>query len=236
MCGRFVAASSPADLAAYFEVDDPGEVAERHPPPRYNVAPTSEIVVVDQPEHVRRLDLMRWGLIPSWAKDRAIGNRMFNARAETVATKASFKTSFAKRRCIIPLDGFYEWKLLADGKRKQPYFIHRPDGEPYAVGGLWSSWRGPDRDGAEGTIRSAAIITVAANAKMSELHDRMPLMLPHAAWAEWLDPTQHDVDRLGRLLVAAPSELIEFHPVSTEVNNARNGGAYLTDEVSPLDD
>lgn len=236
MCGRFVAASSPADLAAYFEVDSVDELVSAHPEPRYNVAPTSNIAVVLDEGDRRDLEFVRWGLVPSWAKDLAVGNRMINARAETVATKASFKSSFARRRCIIPADGFYEWKTLADGKSKQPYFIHRPDGEPYAFGGLWAQWRGPGRDGNEVVVRSAAIITMAANPKMSELHDRMPLILPHAAWAQWLDPAQQNPEEVARLVVPAPSELIEFHPVSTEVNNARNRGAHLIDEVSPAGD
>lgn len=228
MCGRFVAASPPAEIAAYFDVD---QTSDATLDPNYNVAPTRDVYVVYADGGTRRLDPLRWGLIPSWAKDMAIGNRMINARAETVASKPAFRSSFARRRCIIPADGFYEWRQIAGQKRKQPYFIHRPDGEPYAFGGLWAEWRGTDPAGEPVTVRSTTIITCAANSRMAELHDRMPVILPAAAWDEWLDPEDHDVDRLGRFLVPAPPELIEFHPVSTDVNNVRNGGAQLIEAL-----
>ena len=235
MCGRFVAASPPAEIAAYFGVEamaeelTSGDDAE----PNYNVAPTTDIFVVYADGGLRRLDPFHWGLVPSWAKEIKIGNRMINARGETIATNGAFKSSFAKRRCIIPADGFYEWKQLPGRKTKQPYFVHRPDDEPYAFGGLWAEWRGKDRDGAPLTLRSATIITGEPNEKMAEIHDRMPLILPPSAWDEWLDPAQQDVDAVGRFLVPAPASLISFHPVSTEVNNARHTGAQLMDEVEP---
>jgi putative SOS response-associated peptidase YedK len=233
MCGRFVAASPPSEIAAYFGVDAVAEQfqSDDGASPNYNVAPTSDIYVVYDDGGLRRLDPFHWGLVPSWAKEIKIGNRMINARAETIATKGAFKSSFAKRRCIIPADGFYEWKKLPGQKTKQPYYIHRPDDEPYAFGGLWSQWRGKDAAGEPLTLRSATIITGEPNEKMAEIHDRMPLILPPSAWDDWLDPELNDLDRLGAFLVPAPASLITFHPVSTEVNNVRNGGEQLTDEV-----
>lgn len=243
MCGRFVSSTPPDQLATYFDVDGLAEqLVDRGP--NFNTAPTTGVFVVHQDRQLRRLDSFRWGLVPSWAKDLSIGARMINARAETVAAKPAFRSAFAKRRCIIPADGFYEWTLPAGSKKKQPYFIHRPDGEPFAFAGLWETWKGPKgKDGdvdptmapAE-PLRSCSIVTTSANEAMSALHDRMPVILPSDAWDTWLDPEQHDTELLGGLLVPAPSELIAFHPVSTEVNNARNKGEHLTDEIEPSDD
>ena len=228
MCGRFVSASPPADIAAYFDVD---VVAESAAEPNYNVAPTHDIFAVYDEDGARRLDEFHWGFVPSWAKDLSVGNRMINARAETLATKSAFKSSLAKRRCIIPADGFYEWKVVPGQKRKQPYFIHRPDGEPYAFGGLWTQWHGTDPSGGKITVRSTTLITGAPNEKMAELHARMPLILPPSAWDDWLDPGLTDLEQVGRFLVPAPAALISFHPVTTDVGNVRNTGEYLVEPV-----
>lgn len=235
MCGRFVAASPPAEVADYFRVDEVAETLSgpAASEPNFNVAPSSDILVVYTDAAIRRLDPLRWGLIPSWAKDMSVGNRMINARAETIATKSAFRTSFAKRRCIIPADGFYEWKKIPGSRAKQPYYIHRPDGEPYAFGGVWSQWSGQDKSGQPVTVRSATIITCPPNSAMAELHDRMPVILPPGAWDDWLDPTQQDPLAMERLLVPAPPELIRFHPVSTDVNNVRNKGAELIVRIDP---
>lgn len=231
VCGRFVSSSSPDQIAQYFDaeaVDD--KLFERGP--NFNTAPTSEVLVIREDGTTRRLDAFRWGLVPSWAKDLSIGSKMINSRAETVAAKPSFKRAFASRRCIIPVDGFYEWKAVPGEKRKQPYFIHRPDDEPFAFAGLWEQWRGPkDQPPLEEPIRTCSIITTEANSKMSEIHDRMPVILPRSAWDDWLSTEEHDTEMLGKFLVPAPSKLITFHPVSTEVNNARNRGEHLMDEV-----
>jgi len=155
---------------------------------------------------------------------------MINARAETLATKPAFKKLLATRRCIVPVDGFYEWKKLPGQKRKQPYYITPAGGGPFAFAGLWTQWRGQE-GGGEVVLRSTTIVTGPPNEKMAELHDRMPVMLPPSAWSEWLDPAQQDLEAVGRFLVPAASELITFHPVSTEVNNVRHKGAHLVDPV-----
>lgn len=247
MCGRFVSSSPPDELAKYFDVDETAEqVLDQQP--NYNTAPTTDVFVVYQDGSTRRLDSFHWGLVPRWAKDLSVGNRMINARVETVASKPAFRHAFARKRCIVPADGFFEWKVVPGQKRKQPYFIHRPDGEPYAFAGLWEEWKGtlPGAGGAGGggdgeaageaeevTVRSTTIITGPANEAMAPLHDRMPVILPPSAWGAWLDPEQHDAAALGKLLVPAPSSLITFHPVSVEVNNVRNKGEHLIDEVDP---
>jgi putative SOS response-associated peptidase YedK len=226
MCGRYVSSTPPDQLAAYFGA---ALTAERLVGPEYNVAPTKAVWTVFEDGDTRRLDLARWGLVPMWAKDLSIGSRMINARSETVAEKNAFKKSFRRQRCIVPADGFYEWTAQPGQKKKQPWYIHRPDGEPFAFAGLWETWRGPDRS--DEPIRTCTILTGPANEKMAEIHDRMPIMLAPDAWSTWLDPSVEDAELLGRFLVPAPPQVITFHPVSTEVNNARNHGAHLTDEV-----
>jgi len=243
MCGRFVSSTPPDQLAAYFDVDGvPEQLLDRGP--NYNTAPTTGVFVVHRDGAVRVLDAFRWGLVPPWAKDPKVGNRMINARAETVAEKPAYRSAFRNRRCIIPADGFFEWSspTTASGSKKQPWYIHRPDGEPYAFAGLWERWHGPSRAKGGGEpaatvdrrgepLHSCAIVTTAANEPMRELHDRMPAILPRSAWDTWLDPEAVDTDLLGSFLVPAPAELIAFHPVSTEVNNARNKGEHLVDPI-----
>jgi putative SOS response-associated peptidase YedK len=227
MCGRFVSASSPDEIARYFDAEAPEALLE----PSYNVAPTNDVYAVLDDGGVRRLDAFHWGLVPIWAKDPRQGSKMINARAETLAAKNAYKPAFKRRRCIIPADGFYEWKKIPGQKTKQPHFIHRPDGEPLAFAGLWEVWRGPDKQG--DPLRSCTIVTTSANETMQPLHDRMPVILPASAWEEWLDPANDDIDTLGKLLVPAPPELIVTHPVSTEVNSVRNKGAELIEPVEP---
>jgi putative SOS response-associated peptidase YedK len=228
MCGRFVAASPPDQIARYFDAQAPEALLE----PSYNVAPTNDVYAVLEDGSSRRVEALHWGLVPRWAKDPSVGNRMINARAETLAAKNAYKHAFAKRRCIIPADGFYEWRAEPDQKRKQPYYIHRPDGEPLAFAGLWEVWRDPNsRDADE--LHSCTIVTGQPNEKVRPIHDRMPVILPSQAWDTWLDPDQHDLDLLGKLLVPASASTIELHPVSTEVNNVRNKGAHLVDRIDP---
>jgi putative SOS response-associated peptidase YedK len=237
-----VSASSPALLADRFAIDEVDASAGEAATPDYNVAPRRHVLVVREREEQRILSRLRWGLVPSWAKDPKIGDRMINARAETVAEKPAYRRAFAKKRCIVPADGFYEWKagvVGTDGAkpRKQPYFIHRRDGEPLAFAGLWEVWKVPDDAdpelaGPDGWLRTCAIVTGPPNAVMAGIHDRMPVVLPESVWAEWLDPEHQDVESLARLLVPAPAAGFEAYAVSTAVNNARNNRADL---VQPID-
>ncbi len=247
MCGRFVASSPPDQIAAYFgaelAVDTLGE--------NYNVAPTHDIYGVVAPRggdatSTPRLEAFHWGLIPSWAKDRKIASRMINARSETLAEKPAFKGLFAKKRLLIPMDGFYEWKAgTADGPvttkgkpAKQPMFIHRIDGEPLAVAGLWTAWKDPEAppsdEGAARWLHSATVVTTGANDTMRAVHDRMPVLVPRSRWAEWLDPSNTDLDDLSTLFDMSGDGSLVMHPVSTEVNSVRNNRADLIEEIDPL--
>lgn len=228
MCGRFVAASPPEEIARYFGADLAPAAADVGP--NYNVAPTSDVVVVYHDGTTRLLDAFHWGLVPGWAKDLSIGNRMINARAETVATKGAFKRSLVHRRCVVPVDGFYEWAKVPGRKVKQPYFIHRADGGPLAFAGLWAEWRG-ELGGEAVVVRSTSIITTAANETMAPVHDRMPAILDRDAADRWLDPSVVDVAALQPLLVPAPPTLLLLRPVSTAVNNVRNKGPELVAET-----
>jgi putative SOS response-associated peptidase YedK len=228
MCGRFVSATPPDQVAAYFGTEEPEALLE----PSWNVAPTRDVYAVVADGSVRRLDAFHWGLVPQWAKDPKIGSRMINARAETLAEKGAFKAAFRRRRCIVPADGFYEWRAAPSGDakaKKQPFFVHRPDGEPYAFAGLWEVWRGPERD--QEPLRSCTIITTTANGPMGEVHDRMPVILPASEWDTWLDRDNDDLDLLGRLLVPAAPGIIGMRPVSTEVNSVRHDGPQLLDPI-----
>jgi putative SOS response-associated peptidase YedK len=227
MCGRFVAASSPDEIAQYFDAEAPEALLE----PNYNVAPTTDVYAVLNDGGVRRVDAFHWGLVPIWAKDPKVGSKMINARAETIATKNAFKPALKRRRCLIPADGFYEWKKIPGQKRKQPHFIHSTDGEPLAFAGLWEVWKGPDRQG--DPLRSCTIVTTSANETMAPLHDRMPVILPASKWEEWLDTGNEDLDTLGKLLVPAERGIITHHPVSTDVNSVRNRGPALMDPATP---
>jgi putative SOS response-associated peptidase YedK len=232
MCGRYVSATPPDQIAAYFEAEAPEALLEAS----YNVAPTSDVYAVLSDGSTRGVDAFHWGLVPLWAKDPKIGSKMINARAETLAEKNAFKSAFRRRRCLVPADGFYEWRKDPDAPKsakKQPYFIHSPDGEPYAFAGLWEVWRGPNRD--QEPLRSCTIITTTPNEPMAAIHDRMPVILPRSAWATWLDRDIDDLEMLGKLLVPAPAEIITMHTVSTEVNNVRNNVKHLVDEAPPID-
>ncbi|MFZ4718529.1 MAG: SOS response-associated peptidase [Ilumatobacteraceae bacterium] len=239
MCGRFVSTQSPDKIAEFFgavaPVDDEGL------PPNYNVAPTNDVHgVVQRLDGARDVEAFHWGLVPSWAKDTKIGSKMINARSETIGEKPAFKSLLKKHRLIVPMDGFYEWQAGVDGgpltkqgkPMKTPMFIHRADGEPLAVAGLWATWR----DRALGTdapwLHSCTVITTSANATMAPVHDRMPVLLPRSAWDAWLDPTNDDIEGLRALLVPAPDDVLVMHAVSTAVNSVKNKGAELIDPVS----
>jgi putative SOS response-associated peptidase YedK len=235
VCGRYAATKDPATLAAEFDALDTTE--DHAPATDYNVAPTKDVVAVvqrhprdeegepDPSTTVRSLRVMRWGLIPAWAKDRSIGARMINARSETAATTSAFRTSVAKRRCLVPADGWFEWKR--EGKVKQPFFMTRPDGHSLAMAGLWTVWRDPaNKDGPP--VVSTAVLTTDAIGQLSDIHDRMPLLMTPDLWESWLDP---DVDDVSELLSTPPSlelvESLELRPVSTKVNSVRNNGPEL---------
>ncbi len=232
MCGRFVSATPADQVAAYFGAALSGEGLA----PSYNVAPTNDIwAVVTSPEGRRLLEPFHWGLVPGWAKDQNVGLKMINARAETLAEKPVFRKLLERRRCIVPADGFYEWKAVAPGSpkgtAKQPYFIHRADGERLAFAGLWTSWKDPNGPPDKPWLHSVAIITTSANATMVPIHDRMPALLAPSSWDRWLDPVEHDLVGLGALLTPAPASVLTMHAVSRDVGNVRNKGAYLVDPV-----
>ena len=213
MCGRYTLATPDDSLAELLDLPDPPELG-----PRYNIAPTQPVAVLRAPpdRDVRRIEMLRWGLVPSWAKDPAIGNRMINARSETVDQKPSFKAAFRRRRCLVLADGFYEWQRLKRGK--QPYYIHLIDGGPFAFAGLWEEWADPDGS----VIETCTILTTSANELMADLHDRMPVILDRSAYELWLDATVHDARVLAPLLQPFPSEKLAAHAVSTWVNSPRN--------------
>jgi putative SOS response-associated peptidase YedK len=240
MCGRFVSTAGPDRIAAYFDTVVPTEAVASSLGENYNVAPTQDIyAVVGASDGPARVDAFHWGLVPSWAKDRKIGSKMINARAETLADKPAFKHLFRRKRCIVPMDGFYEWKPGVEGGPvtakgtpvKQPVFVRRRDGDPLAVAGLWTVWKDPaDADGR--FLHSVTIITTAANGTMRPVHDRMPVILPTEAWRPWLDPDNEDVSGLTPLLVGCPDDLLTLHEVSTEVNSVRNNRPELIEPVS----
>jgi putative SOS response-associated peptidase YedK len=223
MCGRFVAATPPDVVAAYFGAEPPADEGRG---PRYNVAPTTDVFVVLEDGGVRKVTEAHWGLVPVWAKDPSIGNRMINARAETLAEKNSFKSPFKRTRCIVPADGFYEWKKVPGQKAKQPVYLHSANGEPLAFAGLWTTWRPKDRP-EEAALRSATIVTTSANDAVAPVHDRMPVILPASAWDAWLDAGNDELESLGKLLVPAASSVLAMHEVSTDVNSVRNQGPDL---------
>jgi putative SOS response-associated peptidase YedK len=183
MCGRYALHPPRAEIITQFKLDECAEFG-----PRYNIPPGTDIPVIRQsPEGQRVLHLLRWGLVPHWAKDPSIGAKLNNARGETVAEKPSFRDAFKRRRCLIPASGFYEWK--AEGKVKQPYYISLKSGETMALGGLWESWKAPD-----GTIlRTVCIITTGPNDVMEAIHDRMPVIVPPDRWQGWLNAPVNEV-------------------------------------------
>lgn len=219
MCGRYVATSPPDVLAEYFEVDEIRAQPER---PSWNVAPTDPVPAVAVRRERRLLGLFRWGLIPSWSTDGSGAARHINARGETVRDKPSFRTAFARRRCLLPADGFYEWERRADGSR-QAWFVKRADGAPLAMAGLWDAWRSGDGE----LIRTCAVVTTTANSLMAPIHDRMPVLISASDWARWLDPSNNDIAGLAHLLAPADARLLERYAVTTRVNSVRNNGPEL---------
>ena len=222
MCGRFTLTVDPSTVQLQFALDSvPAGLA-----PRYNIAPTQPVLALTN-EGPRAAALLRWGLIPSWAKDPAIGSRMINARAETLAEKPAFKNAFRRRRCVIFADGFYEWQKRPDGS-KAPQFIHLPEGEPFAFAGLWEAWK--PAEGAD-WLRTCTIITTVPNDFMAAIHNRMPVILDREGMDDWLTPGE--VDPLALLPLLRPLEegRLVAHEVSRAVNSPTNDGPDL---VAPL--
>lgn len=235
MCGRYAATKNPAALVSEFDaVDETGGQARDAD---YNVAPTKNVVtvvqrhprdadgiVLDDEPAVRSLRLMRWGLVPFWAKDPSVGNRMINTRAETATEKPAFKRALAKRRCLVPADGWYEWRKT--GGKKEPFFM---TGEDLTFAGIWESWR-DKKDGNADPLVTFSIITTDAIGRLTDIHDRMPLLMAKDDWASWLDPDRDDVSAL----LSPPRDLVdalELRPISDRVNNVRNNGPELVDRV-----
>ncbi|MBM9503564.1 SOS response-associated peptidase [Actinacidiphila acididurans] len=263
MCGRYAASRKPEDLAGIFEVNhwDPTETLA----PDWNVAPTKDVYVVldrpvrdsGSPDPVRQLRVLRWGLVPSWAKTPEGGAKMINARSETALDKPSFRRALTARRCLIPADGYYEWmtahderRLEEEGKRKrapkQPYFVTPADGSVFAMAGLYEFWRDrtlPD-DHPRAWWVTCSVLTTAAESgdlagyagtgprSLSDIHPRMPLMMTADRWASWLDPGTTDPDVVRELLAAPPEGLLRAYPVGTAVSSVRNNGPELMEELS----
>lgn len=214
MCGRYSLTSPLDELVETFDV---AEVATRDWRPRFNVAPTQEAPVLVRGPQGLRLGALRWGLVPFWAEGPRVGARMINARSETVHTLPAFREAFAKRRCLVPADGFYEWRRLdakgGEKPAKVPYWIHRPDRRPFVFAGLWERWRSPEGE----RLFTFTLLTTRANARLAPLHDRMPVVLEPDAAALWTDPAA-DSARLLALLEPAPDRAFEAWPVSSAVN------------------
>jgi putative SOS response-associated peptidase YedK len=224
MCGRYSLHAHPDVVALMFGLTEKPEYE-----PQYNIAPSTKILIVRQePTGQRVSDRYRWGLIPSWAKDPAIGNKLANARGETVAEKPSFRAAFKRWRCLVPASGFYEWKAVAG--RKQPYYI-RPKGDDlFALAGITELWQSPD-----GPLHTVCLVTTEPNELMREIHDRMPVIVPREDFGQWLDPANQDTVKLKGLIRSYPARRMEAYPVSKAVSNARNEGPKLIEKQSSFD-
>lgn len=220
MCGRYMLARDAQSLAEEF-----GIAAPEHLVPRYNIAPTQPTLIVREEEKRRLATLVRWGLVPFWAEDIAIGQRLINARAETVADKPAFRAAFRRRRCLVPADGYYEWQII-DG-RKQPYWITAADRRCFALAGLWELWQ---RDGSE--LQTMSLLTCAANQRLSKVHNRMPVIIERAHYGTWLAADTPPA-ALQALLIPAADEIFVVQAVSSRVNSARNDGPDCVEPLAP---
>ena len=223
MCGRFTQTATPAIIAEQFGVAAPSLFQ-----PRYNIAPSQPIAVIriEPDSTTRTLVMLRWGLIPSWAKDPKIGNQCINAKAETVAEKPSFRSAFKKRRCLVVATGFYEWQI--QGRTKQPMWIGLQSQRPFAFAGLWEQWKPADGE----SLETCTIITTEPNGLMAQIHNRMPVILAPAFYDQWLDPTSQHIESLKALLRPYPGEELMACPVSTQVNNPRHDVPQCLEPVS----
>jgi putative SOS response-associated peptidase YedK len=222
VCGRFAQQRPAAELAERFAAEPLADEPGAH----YNIAPTDAALVVVQREDRRAITAYRWGLVPHWATTPAFGNRTFNARAETVATAPAFRESFRRRRCIVPVDAFYEWRR--DGRIRQPFAFGRDDGDILELAGLWSGWRDPETGDVR---RTFTIVTVPADGVVADLHDRMPAQLHPEDRTSWLDPTFGDPAALMAMLRRGPDPALTSHPVGRGVNDVRNDGPHLLERV-----
>ena len=224
MCGRFTLASDTEMLQqAFFDFEVPMNLS-----PRYNISPTQDVAVIANTED-GEIEFFHWGLIPYWAKDPKIGNKMINARSETLAEKPSFRNAYKRRRCLILSDGYYEWQKIPGDRLKQPVYIRLKSQEPFALAGLWETWQTEKMDE---PLRSCTIITCPPNALLEEIHHRMPVILPQDAYAKWLAPDERSADVLQPLLTPYPDEKIEAYPVSRFVNRPMNDSPEC---IAPLE-
>lgn len=230
VCGRYVLETPPEELARFFSATI--DFAPREFRPSWNIPPTTEVVAVTaEPSGSRHLRHFRWGLVPPWAKDLSFGARAINARAETVATRPAFRAAFRTRRCIVPADGYYEWRKVPGG-RKQPHFVARADGEPIAFAGLFERFTIPHSEPAR-VVETCTIVTTAANADVAAIHDRMPVTLePGDAFGRWLDPGFSDRAALERMCRPSPPHTFVTRRVGFSVNSVRNDGPDLVDEAT----
>ena len=213
MCGRFTLTVDPAELQETFS----GYTFPTQFAPRFNIAPTQPVLAIPN-DGKKRADFFIWGLIPSWAKDPSVGNRLINARGETLAEKPSFRGGYKYKRCLILADGFYEWKKQPGSKAKVPYFIHMKNRQPFAFAGLWDEWNSTDGS----LIRSCTIVTIEPNELMASLHNRMPVILPADAYAQWLEYSLQTPEKLQAFIKPYPAAEMAAYPVSTLVNNPKN--------------
>ena len=216
MCGRYTLTADAESIQLAFNLDD----VEGWSEPRFNIAPTQQVAVITDRDP-KALSFMRWGLVPSWAKDPKIGNRMINARSETAAEKPSFRTAFKRRRCLIPADGYYEW--TKQGKKKVPMYIQHVDREIFAFAGLWESWKQPD----ESWLQTCTILTTDANDKLSPIHHRMTVILEPEDYETWLAPRELVPAEWQPLMAGPRAEQLKYHEVSTEVNRPANDNPTL---------
>jgi putative SOS response-associated peptidase YedK len=223
MCGRYTVIASPEVLRALF-----GYAEQPNFPPRFNVAPTQPIAIVRLMNGKRQFALVRWGLLPSWVKDPKAFSLLINARGETVNEKPAYKAAMKRRRCLIPADGFYEWKVL--GSRKQPYYVRAKSGEPFAFGGLWETWMGPNGE----ELETAAIVTTDANRTLVPIYDRMPMIVPPDQFDLWLGGPDEDTAAASALIRPALDDLLEAYPVSSDVNRVANDNPRLIEPSTEM--
>jgi putative SOS response-associated peptidase YedK len=226
MCGRYsLATPNPAEVRGSFPIGDEIEIDRR-----FNIAPGDTVLAVTSDRDGKpRGDLLRWGLVPFWAKNPAVGSKMINTRAETATEKPAFRKALARRRCLVPADGWYEWRR--DGKEKEAFFMTGPDSAPLTMAGIWESWRDPKAEPDASPLITFSVLTTESVGSLVDIHHRMPLILPKEHWETWLNPDAHDVSSL----LAPPSldvvDTLELRPVSNRVNNVRNNGPELVERV-----